>query len=342
MPSSLKSPATFVLSLDFELAWGMRDLLGDKAQREECRLTREVVVPRMLELFERYEMPASWCTVGQLFDKEIPDPPESHFSKFEAPSPSWIDRPWFEGAPSGREEDIPDYLCPSLIERIRSISPPQEIGCHGFSHVIFGDPSCSRACAQSEIQACVERAEAAGIHLDSMVYPRNEAGHRDVLREHGFICYRGKGRDMIPGASGRVAQLSHILSVLSQRFAYPVVPQRDELGLWNIPASMMLFPAHGIRKYVPMSFRVRRAQRGLDAAVESGQVFHLWFHPINLAHETEGLLGALEQILRYASQLRGEAKLRFLSMGDLARECEGRVQGSACGDAGPGVGAGLQ
>lgn len=293
-------------------------------------MTRKVVVPRLLELFERYEMPASWCTVGQLFDKEIPGPAHEYFSQFESPQHSWMNRPWYSGVPSGREADIPDYLCPSLIEAIQGISPRQEIGSHGFSHAIFGDTGCTPACAESELRASVERAERVGVQLTSMVFPRNESGHLDLLKKYGFLCYRGKGPCIFPRHWPRpLHQITHMFAVLTQRFAYPVLPRRDEHGLWDIPSSMMFFPAHGLRKYVPMSFRVKRAQRGLDAAVRANQVFHLWFHPINLAHETERLLEAMEEILEYAASLRRAGKLRFRTMGDLARECERMTPTSA-------------
>lgn len=312
------------MSLDFELAWGMRDLLGDGAQHRECMITREQVVPELLKLFEKYEVPATWCTVGQLLDKEIPSPAAEHFSQFEAPKHAWARRPWFEGVPSGFEEEIPDYLCPSLIDDICSIEPKQEIGSHGFSHAIFGDAGCSRACAESELKASVERARRLGLDLESMVFPRNEKGHLDLLKDHGFSCYRGKSQSIFPRHWPKpLHQLSHVFAVLSQRCVYPVVPRKDEFGLWDIPASMMLFPAHGIRRFVPMCFRVRRAQRGLDAAVQAKQIFHLWFHPINLAYETEGMLAAMDEILSYASSLRDAGQLRFRSMGQIARECEG-------------------
>lgn len=293
-------------------------------------MTREVVVPRLLKLFERYGMPATWCTVGQLFDQEIPAPAQKYFAQFDAPKHAWMDRPWYSGVPSGTEKEIPDYLCPSLVDKIRNTNPKQEIGSHGFSHAIFGDSGCDRACAESELKASIERAEKLGLHLDSMVFPRNECGHRDLLRKHGFTCYRGKGPSIFPRHwPKRLHQLFHIFAVLSQRFAYPVSPRRDEHGLWDIPSSMMLFPAHGPRKYVPMGFRVKRAQRGIDAAVRARKVFHLWFHPINLAHETERLLGAMEEILDYAERLRSAGKLRFRTMGDLARECEQRFSEQA-------------
>lgn len=320
--------AHFVLSLDFELAWGMRDLLGDGAQHEECQKTRDVVVPELLRLFEQYEMPATWCTVGQLFDEEIKSPVAEHFANMVPPTHAWLKKPWYDGVPSGNERDCSDYLGHSLLERIRATKPVQEIGSHGFSHAIFGDPGCSRACAQSEIEACIDRAQRSGDKLLSMAFPRNIAGHVEVLAEHGFICYRGKEQNWfygpnVPDALGRAV---YFACVLARRFAHPVLPQREESGLWNIPGSMILMPAHGFRKKIPMKWRVERAARGLQQAVREKAVFHLWFHPINLAIETEGLLSALESILKIASHYRERGEIEFSSMGQLASQCEAQFQ----------------
>jgi len=323
----------FVLSLDFELAWGMRDLLGDNAQDEECERTRDVVVPRLLELFERYQVPATWCTVGQLFDSEIASPVEEHFATLVPPEHDWLTKPWFEGLEAGTEQKRRAYLAPGLIAQILSATPAQEIGSHSFTHVIFGDQGCSRACAETEIDACVERAAHDGLRLQSFAFPRNEVGHRDVLRHHGFRCYRGPETNWFyrPWVPQKLARIAHLASVLAGVSALPVLPRRDELGLWDIPGSMILLPAHGIRRFVPMSRRVQRAARGIRAAVQSRGVFHLWFHPINLAVETDPLFEALERILQLAAAHRDRGELEFQSMGDLAAHCEKRGAADSAG-----------
>ncbi|HUE97135.1 MAG TPA: hypothetical protein VMN39_10770, partial [Longimicrobiaceae bacterium] len=57
----------FVVSLDFELAWGM----GRQAARDDDTRSRllgaRAVVPRLLELFEEFEVAATWAVVGFLF-----------------------------------------------------------------------------------------------------------------------------------------------------------------------------------------------------------------------------------------------------------------------------------
>lgn len=56
----------FTISLDFELFWGMRDKL--KIQEYEQNLMGvRLVVPKLLDSFEKYNIHATWATVGFLF-----------------------------------------------------------------------------------------------------------------------------------------------------------------------------------------------------------------------------------------------------------------------------------
>jgi hypothetical protein len=96
-----------------------------------------------------------------------------------------------------------------------------------------------------------------------------------------------------------------------------VVPEQTEQGLWNIPGSMIFFPMHGPRRHIPMSRRVRRALKGLDAARRQKRVFHLWLHPTNLADEMEEMFAGLRAVFSEAADLRTRGLLSIAPMGDL-------------------------
>ena len=55
----------FVISLDFELHWGVRDKLGVRDYRDNLLGIREAV-PAMLALFAAHEVHATWAVVGLL------------------------------------------------------------------------------------------------------------------------------------------------------------------------------------------------------------------------------------------------------------------------------------
>ena len=46
--------------------------------------------------------------------------------------------------------------------------------------------------------------------------------------------------------------------------------------LWDIPGSMIYFPMHGFRRYIPLGQRVNRAVKGLDVALNTYSVAPCW------------------------------------------------------------------
>src|SRR5262249_35015372 len=136
----------------------------------------------------------------------------------------------------------------------------------------------------------------------------------DVLRAHGFTCFRGPEPTWYEGRPwpGCVKRLLHLWDVARAATPPVVLPEQAQPGLWNIPGSMIYFPMHGLRRYIPLRLRVRRAGRGLEAAARRRRVFHLWFHPTNLADQTEAMFAGLERILEHARGLcdRGELVIR--------------------------------
>ena len=304
--------AIFTLSLDFELIWGSVHHMGPERFSAACEMERSSVIDRLLELFVKYEVPATWCIVGHLFIDHCQCLDGTKHPEIIPPS-----RDWLQHDPCGNEETNPNFYGRSLLRKIQSCPVPQEIGCHSFSHIMF--PECSRETARSEIAECVRLASEMGIEMKSFAFPRNRVCHLDVLEEYGFTHYRGPGKNerWENGRSDLLRRLGHLFDILFATEPQPVVPERKN-ALWNIPGSTIFFPKHGIRRYIPMSFRVRRARKGLNAAVRDRGIFHLWFHPTNMADEIESMFSGLDRILAYASQLRRNGRIEFLPMGAIS------------------------
>lgn len=310
----------FTLSLDLELIWGTLDLFGPERFRSVCEIEREEIVERLLDLFVEFDISATWCTVGHLFLDGC-DPRTSHkHPEIIRPAHHWYQHDWFAHDPGGDEDEHPIFFGRSLIEKILDCPVPQEIGCHTFSHVIFGDNGCSRETALSEVSACVELAREFGIRMQSFAFPRDQVGHLDVLREYGFTCYRGAEPHWYEKSSlpKPVKRLAHLWDVLVAAQPPTVLPEQTEEGIWNIPGSMIYFPMHGVRRFIPISRRVKRVIKGLEAAVRQKRIFHLWFHPTNLAVETETMFDGLRAILDHACELRERGALAIQPMAELA------------------------
>jgi len=168
--------------------------------------------------------------------------------------------------------------------------------------------------------ACIRAAAWTGRPSVSFVFPRNRVGHLGVLANHGIRVFRGPGprwyeRDENPGTLGRLA---HLLDVAMGAPAPTVLPESTPEGLVNLPGSMIYLPAHGIRGMIPVSRRVRRALAALNEAADLRRVFHLWFHPTNLADHYESMMAGLRGVFGRARELRDAGRLDLRPMGAFA------------------------
>jgi peptidoglycan/xylan/chitin deacetylase (PgdA/CDA1 family) len=313
----------FTISLDFELIWGTVDLFGVENFREACELERSEVIDRLLELFTEYEIPATWCTVGHLFLDNCCSEENKKHPGLVRPRHKWHADDWFTHDPCSDEENAPLFYGKSLVEKILNNTVRQEIGSHSFSHIIFGDEGCSPESARTDIAECVKVANDYNIKLNSFAFPRDRVGHLDIVKEYGFTAYRGAIPKWYEQSEdrGAVSRVAHLWDVLTAAPPPVVLPEREENGLLNIPGSMIFFPMHGIRRYIPMSLRVKRARKGLNLAAEQKRIFHLWFHPTNMAFEPEQMFDGLRRILDYAAQLRTKGVLETLSMSEITELC---------------------
>lgn len=309
----------FTISLDFELIWGTLDLFGTEGFDEDCKTERSEVIDRLLALFNEYEISATWCTVGHLFLENCRADGQQKHPEIVPPRHEWQRGDWFAHDPCGDEASSPLFYGKSLVEKIINSPVKQEIGSHGFSHVIFGDAGCSPETARSEIAECVRVAKDFDLNLSSFAFPRDQIGHLDVLKEYGFECYRGQIPKWYEAGENRnlVKRLAHFTDVLLATTPPTVLPAYTPDGLWNIPGSMIFFPMHGVRRYIPMSLRVKRAVKGLNEAVSKKRIFHLWFHPTNMASEIEQMFDGLRRIIQKADELRRKGDLEILTMAEI-------------------------
>lgn len=260
-----------VLSLDAELAWGFHDrrrppLDRVTGARDGWRFA--------LSTLEAHDIPATWAVVGHLFlsdcDGEHPG----------LPTPPG----WFRAEREGELADRDLFCAPDLVGAIAESGPSHDLGVHTFSHVQFGAPDTTTALARAELEASVDVTEQAGFDPDSFVFPRNDIGHRDVLADSPFTCYRG----VRPGGRGALGgKLGKLRAAAFGAGAPPLVePRVDEFGLVDVPASLYLYGYQGLGRRLATTIRddpvVEAVLEGLSAVAGTDRVLHLWLHPNNL------------------------------------------------------------
>ena len=314
--SNALGPGTFILSLDTEMAWGAVDRPRSARADGEYALTRQAIHD-LLSLFEKYEIQATWAVVGHLFLQGCRQEDGGKHPEIVRPTYRWLSGDWFDRDPCTDVSSDSFWYGPDMIEQILQCHIPQEIGCHGFSHMIVGDPGCSRECFESELEACRAATADWGIQLRSFVFPRNSIGHLDILAEQGFTSFRGVApawHRPFPGSMKRAARFLDAFVPIPPPTTTPVLEQ----GIMNIPASYQYLHRSGWGRLSPISVRVRKAISSLRRAAQEGTIFHMWFHPFNIASDHLGLMGGLEAILQEVTRLRCTGSLTNQTMGSMA------------------------
>lgn len=319
------SPGTLVISLDFELHWGVCDHLTVDDYRANLLGVRQAI-PAMLALFAERSIHATWATVGFLFfdrraalvaglPSERPTYAAAGLSSYE-----WL-------TALGEDEDAdPFHFGRSLLERIQR-TPHQEIATHTFSHYYCLERGQTPAQFRADLRAARAAAETLGVSLSSIVFPRNQVAREylDVCVELGIRAYRGNERSWLHrpttrddrGLVRRAVRLADAYVNLSGHHssrATVVAP-----NLVDIPASRFLRP-YSPRLRRLDELKLRRITRSMTHAARRGLPYHLWWHPHNFGVHLAENLGMLRAILDHFSGLSAQYGMRSLTMSELAVE----------------------
>ncbi len=278
---------TLVISIDLELAWGVWDNLAS----DDLRMVEEAERPicaALIELFDRYQVPATWAIVAALLDEK-----------------SSTSRPGGQSC----------WYAPDIIESLVRAKAAHEIASHSGRHVYFSGIGVSEAQHDLGFARDVHRAHA--LAFESFVFPRNAVGHLDVLASTGLRTFRGPdvgwpsvGR-RLGLAGGRVANLTDKILPVPPR---PVTAEKCD-GLVDIPGSMLLLGRNGVRRFVLPRVTRAKLAAGLYRARRTGGIFHLWFHPSNFYYRREEQFATLAWFLDRAADEASRGNLDIRTMG---------------------------
>jgi peptidoglycan/xylan/chitin deacetylase (PgdA/CDA1 family) len=324
-PAANGGGGTLVISLDFELHWGVRDSKPLDSYRQNLLGVRQAI-PGMLQLFQQYGVHATWAAVGFIFYEKKGE----LLAALPAARPAYRNRrfsPYEELDQLGADEsEDPIHFGASLVRQV-SAAPNQEIGSHTFSHYYCLEEGQDVSTFRADLEAAQRAAASYGLELRSFVFPRNQYTDEYVAAcaQMGFESYRGNQTSWLyePRSKGEESLLRRALRLAD---AYAGITGHhcrslDEIGRtrpFNIPASRFLRPySPSLAALEPL--RLRRILSGLEHAAENGQVYHLWWHPHNFGVHTAENLAFLEKVLRRFAELRESRHMESLNMGEVAR-----------------------
>ena len=320
----------FVVSLDFELHWGVRAQWSVAAYRANLLGVRDVV-PSLLEVFREFDIHATWATVGMLFfgtRRELLNGLPALRPAFGDPHLSaYSDLDEIGDA----EEDDPYHYAKSLVQRIAE-HRDQEIATHTFSHYFCLEHGAEVASFSDDLEAAKNAARPYDITLRSLVFPGNQAAERFVraAAAQNLTVYRGNQSAWLYRAGPQARQQTTIRRGLRLLDAYVMLSGHNAYSpdalvtgdVVNIPASRALRP-YGRTLRALEGLRRWRIETDLDYAARNDLVYHLWWHPHNFGVNLDRNLDVLRGILRRFAELRERFGMRSVTMAELADELKG-------------------
>ncbi|GAB3679329.1 hypothetical protein GCM10028857_00510 [Salinarchaeum chitinilyticum] len=270
---------TVVISVDAALGWNCIDGQPPATDRvEAARSGWRTTLAR----FERHDFPATWGVAGHLLLEDCDGVHEHHPlapGRFACEREGWAERPELRFAPD-------------LVAETVDAAPGHELAFLPFSGVEFGDDAVSLDLARAE---CVGFFDALSSSPSaSLPVPRTAAflgtdvGHRGVLAEWGFECYRRA----VPGRSSSFSLPRSARRLANATIAGPPIvrPTIDEYGLVGLPTSLDLARLDGAAGWLSgrtiADPAIAAVNRGLArvADTEDG-VFHVRLRPVDVVDD---------------------------------------------------------
>jgi hypothetical protein len=312
-----------VVSLDFELLWGVRDALSPGNQIYQSVVHAKEAGLAILECLEQFSVGATWATVGLLFatDRTMqeefwPNPKASYTNQKLAPEHEVV---------GANEIESPLHFGLSLLRAI-SASGLQEVASHTYTHFYCQEDGQTLEQFDSDLSAAQAIAKKNGFKLNSLVLPRNQVNveYLEVLIKNGFNCYRGNERNWgslsLNNKLSRIAQRAFRLADSCINLSGHNLLYWDEIrerDLANVRASRFLRPHQQMGIF--NGLQLKRIKKAMRRAARNEQIFHLWWHPHNFGLNLESNIQNLRSILCEFKVLQAHFGMEALTMGEVAK-----------------------
>jgi peptidoglycan/xylan/chitin deacetylase (PgdA/CDA1 family) len=316
---------SFIVSLDFELLWGLR-YLPNAENFKQSVLEVEKVIPQIVDLFNKYSVNATFATVGLVFcgsKREIYEYAPALKPGYKDKSLSPYENNYLESLSPNNDKLHSAEFVVEYLKKQHGI----EMGTHTFCHYYCWADGQTAEEFEADITAAVNVASAKGIALSSIVFPRNEVNdeYLKICAKYGIKSYRGNPANFF-NKSGKITKFLHLNRIL--RFTdtyfnfgndttYSYEEMHDNQYMINVKASRFLKP---YSKQLAMfdKFKIKRIKREMTRAAKKNRVYHLWWHPHNFGINQKENLSVLEKILQHYSSLNRKFGMQSYTMAGLS------------------------
>lgn len=316
----MKKNGSFIISLDFELIWGVFDTV-DLRKKEQYFLNTRKVIPQVLSLFEEYNIHATWASVGMLFNndwtewqKNIPVGKPQYVSN-SLSSYSYVKK-------INKTGNLDLFFAPEIIREINNCHG-QEIATHTYSHYYCLEQGQDLESFKQDLSIALRLAKESGIEITSLVFPRNQInseylkvcadlGINNVRSNPDTWYWEDTNKDGLKTKIVRTADA--YLPLGKKTYAYS-----DLIPLTGLPlkqkASRFFRPVESnslLRK-----LKINRIKKEMEYAARNGEIYHLWWHPHNFGEKPKESIKDLKVLIHHFVELRSKFGIQSLNMMEL-------------------------
>ncbi|MDB9961284.1 polysaccharide deacetylase family protein [Oceanihabitans sp.] len=311
-----------IISLDFELFWGVFDVRSLESYKQELEKVH-AIVPRLIELSDKYDIKLTFATVGFLFAKNKseliefspklkPTYKNLNFSPYRLIDNIGID-----------ESEDPYHYATSLINTIKQ-NNNHEIGSHTFCHYYSNELGQTKEQFEDDLLSTLKISKQSDISIKSFVFPRNQINdtYLSICSKHGITSFRGiekhwmyntKDTKQLENTKHRIYRLLDAYVNISGHNTHDLEIRN---GLVNIPSSRFLRPYDNRLNFLEQ-MKISRIKKGMTHAAKNNQVYHLWWHPHNFGKNTQQNFKALEDLFKHYQILNDTYNFKSETMTNL-------------------------
>jgi hypothetical protein len=325
----------FIISLDYEIHWGVFDKKTVDDYRENL-ISVTKVIDKLLELSDMYGVKLTFSTVGFLFAENKKNlfeflPENKPTYKNETFSPySLLD------SIGNNETDDPFHYALSKIKDIKA-NGNHEIGTHTFCHFYCHEHGQTVDQFDDDLKSAINIAKPLDIDIKSIVFPRNmieadktlDKPYLDVCLKHGIESFRGKEKASIYTIHTtkfyhgwyifKILRLLDTYISVTGSNTYKVEVINKDKKIYNLPSSRMLRAYSSKLKFLE-PLKIRRIKKGMTHAAKHNEMFHLWWHPHNFGTQMEENFKNLEDIFKTYKKLNETHDFESETMSGLAKK----------------------
>ena len=262
----------FTLSLDCEGLWGVADVQAERHKTINQANLKEVY-SYIHDVLSHYSIAATYAFTSLFTQNE-----DSILEyKDEIDSRVSTDDRWYRYISKIlSDQNLDGWLGRDFYLQARAAG--HEIGWHGFTHHPLSE-NTNESIIKYELEESLRIANQEGLKLDSVVFPRNDIGHLELIFQHGFKCYR---KGIIEQSKLYANKYYRVLDEFNILKKSEKILKNKNQTLLALPSGCFLNWPSGSRRFVPDYVTIKRWDNLLSTAARNNSQAHMWFHPHNM------------------------------------------------------------